>query len=160
MWATTIEGEKTILLQRCDLRKFMWEMVKTRVIRLRVIKGPNARDQIVFCALNSALEVVQTKLAKYVPSMRSSNLGPVVQRAISTNPGLNFLIIFVSYFKTVQSSNCRQKELTWYCVFSFHIWIQISHLAWVILTSLWTAKAMMTTIAIKMMILMMALKLW
>ena len=145
MWATTIEGEKTILLQRCDLRKFMWEMVKTRVIRLRVIKGPNARDQIGFCALNSALEVVQTKLAKYVPSMRSSNLGPVVQRAISTNPGLNFLIIIVSYFKTVQSSNCRQKELTWYCV---------------ILTSLWTAKAMMTTIAIKMMISMMALKLW
>ena len=68
-------------------------MVKTSVIRLRVIKGPNARDQIAFCALQSVLEVVQTKLATYVPSMRTSNLAPVVRRAISANPVLNFFCL-------------------------------------------------------------------
>ena len=34
---------------------FTWQMVKTRVIRLRVIEGPNARDQIVFYAFHSFL---------------------------------------------------------------------------------------------------------
>ena len=32
---------------------FTWQMVKTRVIRLRVIEGPNLCDQIAFCAFHS-----------------------------------------------------------------------------------------------------------
>ena len=39
---------------------FTWQIVKTRVIRLRVIEGPNARDQIAFCAFHSFLVEVQT----------------------------------------------------------------------------------------------------
>ena len=35
-------------------------MVKTRVIRLRVLEGPNARDQIAFFAFHSFLVEVQT----------------------------------------------------------------------------------------------------
>ena len=44
--ATTIE---------CQMRKFRvtYMIVKTPVIRLRVIEGPNARDQIAFCAFHS-----------------------------------------------------------------------------------------------------------
>ena len=49
MRATTIEGQNAFL-QRCALRTFLWQMVKTRVIRLRVIEGPNARDQSAFYA--------------------------------------------------------------------------------------------------------------
>ena len=33
----------------------MWQMVKTRMIRLQVIEGPSARDQIMFCAFHSFL---------------------------------------------------------------------------------------------------------
>ena len=52
-----------------------WWMVKTRVIILWVIEGPNAGDQIVFCAFDSFLvEVQATLLATYVPCMRNSNL--------------------------------------------------------------------------------------
>ena len=36
-------------------------MVKTRVVRLRVIEGPNARDQIALCAFHSFLVKVPTK---------------------------------------------------------------------------------------------------
>ena len=39
---------------------FLWQIVKTRVIRLRVIEGPNARDQIALCAFHSILVEVQT----------------------------------------------------------------------------------------------------
>ena len=35
-------------------------MVKARVIRLRVIEGPNASDQIVLCAFHPFLVEVQT----------------------------------------------------------------------------------------------------
>ena len=35
-------------------------MVKTRMIRLRVIEGPNVQDQIAFCAFHSFLVEVQT----------------------------------------------------------------------------------------------------
>ena len=31
---------------------FTWQMVKTLVIRSRLIEGPNARDKIVFCAFH------------------------------------------------------------------------------------------------------------
>ena len=40
-------------------------MVKTRVIRLRVIEGPNVRDQIALCEFYSLLVGVQTN-AGYV----------------------------------------------------------------------------------------------
>ena len=50
---------KAFLFHRCALRKFH-VTVKTRVTRLGVIKGPNARDQIVFCAFHSFLVEVQT----------------------------------------------------------------------------------------------------
>ena len=39
---------------------FTWQMVKTRVIRLRVIEGPNAHDRSAFCAFHSFLVEVQT----------------------------------------------------------------------------------------------------
>ena len=39
--ATTIEGKNALLSV-----SFTWQMVKTRVIRLRVIEGPNARDEL------------------------------------------------------------------------------------------------------------------
>ena len=56
---------KRSLLHRYALRKFY------------VIKGPNARDQIAFCAFRLFLVDVQTKLSIYVPyllCMRKSNL--------------------------------------------------------------------------------------
>ena len=43
---------------------FTWQMMKTRVIRLRGIKGRNARDQIAFCALHSFLVEVQTNAGR------------------------------------------------------------------------------------------------
>ena len=50
-------------------------MVKTRVIGLRVIEGPNARDQIVFCAFHSFLVEVQTKADyMYMRCVRNNNL--------------------------------------------------------------------------------------
>ena len=39
---------------------FLWQIVKTRVIRLRVIEGSNTRDQIALCAFHSILVEVQT----------------------------------------------------------------------------------------------------
>ena len=44
-------------------------MVKTRVIRLRVIEGPNARDQIVFCAFHSFLVEVQTNAGYWLHTL-------------------------------------------------------------------------------------------
>ena len=41
---------------------FTWQMIKTRVIRLRVIEGPNARDQIAFSVFNTFLEELQTNV--------------------------------------------------------------------------------------------------
>ena len=46
-------------------------MVKPRAIRLRVIDGPNARDQIGFCAFHSFLVEVQTN-AGYIHAMHAS----------------------------------------------------------------------------------------
>ena len=49
--------------QRCGsvlCVSFMREKGKTRVIRLRVIEGSNARDKIAFCAFHSFLVEVQT----------------------------------------------------------------------------------------------------
>ena len=37
-----------------------WQIVKTRVIKLRVEKSPNARDQIAFCSFHSFSVEVQT----------------------------------------------------------------------------------------------------
>ena len=48
-------------------------MVKTRVIRLRVIKGPNARDRIALCAFPSFLMEAQPN-AGYIQRMRNNNL--------------------------------------------------------------------------------------
>ena len=38
----------------------MWQIVKTRLNRLLVIAGPNARNEIAFYVLRSFLEEVQT----------------------------------------------------------------------------------------------------
>ena len=38
----------------------MWQMVKTRMIILRMTEGPNVRDHIKFCAFHSFLVEVQT----------------------------------------------------------------------------------------------------
>ena len=46
-------------------------MIKTRVIRLRVIEDPNARDQITFCVFNTFIEEVQTN-AGYIHATRDA----------------------------------------------------------------------------------------
>jgi len=51
---------KGVLLQHCVLPKFHVTKVKTRVIRLRIIEGSNARDQIALCAFQTFLVEVQT----------------------------------------------------------------------------------------------------
>ena len=43
---------------------FTWQAVKTRVIRLRVIEGPNARDQSAFCGFHTFLVEVQTNAGR------------------------------------------------------------------------------------------------
>ena len=48
-------------------------MVKARVIRLRVIEGPNASDQIVFCAFHPFLVEVQTN-AGYIQLYKMHNV--------------------------------------------------------------------------------------
>ena len=65
MRATAIEGQNAVApIQRCALRKlprkFHVTDGQTRVIRLRVIEGLNARDQITLCAFHSFLLEVQT----------------------------------------------------------------------------------------------------
>ena len=58
-------------------QSFTWQIIKTRVIGLRVIEGPNARDQIAFSACHSFLvEDWKFKriLATYMRRMRNSNL--------------------------------------------------------------------------------------
>ena len=40
--------------------RFTWQVVRTRVIRLRVTEDPNARDQSAFCAFRTFLVEVQT----------------------------------------------------------------------------------------------------
>ena len=82
-------------------------------------------------------------------------LGPVVRTLISAKPWLNLnsdffffcpkafsRIIFSILSRALQSSNCRQKELIWICFLSLHIWIQIYHSPWVILTWLWTTRSL------------------
>ena len=60
--ATTIEGQNTFAPMLCFVfLSFMWQMVKTYMIRLRVIEGPNAHDQIVLCTFDSFLVEIQTK---------------------------------------------------------------------------------------------------
>ena len=50
-------------------------MVKTRVIRLRVIEGPNARDQIALCAFNSFFSgSTKRMLPTCMRRMRNNNL--------------------------------------------------------------------------------------
>ena len=41
---------------------FTWVIVKTRIIILRVMEGPNAPDHIAFCAFHSFLVEVQTNV--------------------------------------------------------------------------------------------------
>ena len=49
------------------------QMVKARVIRLRVIEGPNASDQIVFCAFHPFLVEVQMN-AGYIHNTQCNNM--------------------------------------------------------------------------------------
>ena len=49
------------------------QMVKARVIRLRVIEGPNAADQIVFWAFHPFLVEAQTN-AGYIHNTQCSNM--------------------------------------------------------------------------------------
>ena len=44
------------------------------MIKLRVIEGPNARDQIAFCAFHSLLMDSKRMLASYMRRMRNNNL--------------------------------------------------------------------------------------
>ena len=58
--ATTIEGQNLCCSIAVLCVSFTRQIVKTRVNRLGVIKGPNTRDQIAFCAFHSFLVEVQT----------------------------------------------------------------------------------------------------
>ena len=58
------------MLHHCALVSFKWETVKTHIIRLQVIEGPNARDQIAFCAFHSFLVEVQMN-AGYIHAMHA-----------------------------------------------------------------------------------------
>ena len=50
-------------------------MVKTHVIRLQVIEGPNVHDQGVFCAFLTLLVEVQMNTGyTYMPRMHNNNL--------------------------------------------------------------------------------------
>ena len=61
MQATTIKGQNTFVPKFNVLCvSFTLQMVKTNVIKLRGIEGPNACDQIAFFAFHSLLEEVQT----------------------------------------------------------------------------------------------------
>ena len=53
---------------------FTLQMVKTRVIKFRVIEGPNERDQIAFYAFHSFLVESKRMLATYMRRMRNNNL--------------------------------------------------------------------------------------
>ena len=53
---------------------FMWQIVKTSVIRLWVTEGPNAYDQIAFNAFNSFLVEVQTNAGYIMQCMHNNNL--------------------------------------------------------------------------------------
>ena len=48
-------------------------MVKTSVIRLRVIEGPHVHDQSVLCAFHTFLVEVQTNVG-YMQQMHNNNL--------------------------------------------------------------------------------------
>ena len=87
------------------------------------------------------------------PGTVKNLLCPVVRTPASANPGLNFNLSFFFFlsktlspdnflfsFKSIQSSNCTQRQLNWICFLSSHIWVQISHKPWVILTQLRTTR--------------------
>ena len=59
MRTTTIEGQNSFAPTLC-LSMFHVTDGQTRVIRLRVIEVPNARDQIALCTFHSFLVEVQT----------------------------------------------------------------------------------------------------
>ena len=65
MRVITIEGQNAFAPGLCFCVISTRQMVKTRVIRLRVIKGPNACDQSAFCAFHKFLVEVQTN-ASYI----------------------------------------------------------------------------------------------
>jgi len=56
------------------ISKFHVIEAQARVIRLRLLEGPNAGNQIAVCAFHSFFVEGQTKLGKYVPCIRNSNL--------------------------------------------------------------------------------------
>ena len=58
--ATTIERSKRFCSIAVLCVSFTLQIVKTRVIKLRVIQGLNGSDQITFCAFHSLLVEVQT----------------------------------------------------------------------------------------------------
>ena len=99
--------------------RFTWQMVKTHVIRLRVIEGPNACDQSAVCAFHTFLVEVQT-IAGYMQRMHNNNLEIRIVGS-SCRPQLfsqhDWEIWHISYifkifflmstsFSTMRSSNC------------------------------------------------------
>ena len=46
--------------------RFMWQMVKTCMIRLRVIEGPKVCDQSAFCSFHTLLVEIQTNAHGYI----------------------------------------------------------------------------------------------
>ena len=70
---------------------FTWQIVKTRVIRLRVIEGPNARDQSAFCAYTCPNECgPHTYDACIITTWRLGGRAPLVARKkmVSRKPEL------------------------------------------------------------------------
>ena len=80
-------------------------------------------------------------------------LGPVVQMPVSARPGLNFnlgfffflstalsWIIFYILFRVPNHQIVGKEKKTEFVFLSSNIWVQISHLPWVILNQLQTTK--------------------
>ena len=63
------------MLQRCALSKFeMGQMIKTSVLRVRVIECPSTPEQSVFLAIHSNLMEVHRMLATYTVRVRNNHL--------------------------------------------------------------------------------------
>ena len=61
--ATMIIGQNAFACIAVLWVSFMWQIVKTHMIRLQVMEGPNTHDQIAFCAFRSFLVQVQRNVA-------------------------------------------------------------------------------------------------
>ena len=97
----------------------------------------HSRSQSSSCFMRSQRRICCRGWGNHVNDLESPP-GPIVWRPISANLWLNLIRVsfcfqskawdnFLYFFKFIQSSYCRQKELNWFYLLTFHISIQISH---------------------------------